>query len=137
MRPRRSGSHRIPRWREVDSNFPVPRGRPALNNTPKSSAMSAGIFARVTAPQEFALGLSQLGTDSSNPSPSSGESCANLSLAGIRLPTSRSRGFRGCAGRGERRGRQRRAGRGNIVPMGGNISVGLYSSTAPPVMWAA
>jgi len=77
------------------------------------------------------------GTDGSNPSPSSGESCANLSLAGIRLPTSRSRGFRGCAGRGERRGRQRRAGRGNIVPRGGNISVGLYSSTAPPVMWAA
>jgi hypothetical protein len=25
--------------------------------------MSAGIFARVIAPQEFALGLSQLGTD--------------------------------------------------------------------------
>jgi hypothetical protein len=40
------------------------------------------------------------------------ESGANLSLAGIRLPTSRSRGFRGCAGRDERRGRQRRAGRG-------------------------
>src|SRR5262245_36945361 len=45
--------------------------------------------------------------------------------------------FRGCAGRGERRGRQRRAGRGNIGPTGGNISVGRYSSTAPPVMWAA
>jgi hypothetical protein len=45
--------------------------------------------------------------------------------------------FRGCAGRGERRGRQRRAGRGNIGPTGGNISVGPYSSTAPPVMWAA
>ena len=43
--------------------------------------------------------------------------------------------FRGCAGRGERRGRQRRAGRGNIGPTGGNISVGPYSSTAPPVMW--
>jgi hypothetical protein len=41
--------------------------------------------------------------------------------------------FRGCAGRGERRGRQRRAGRGNIGPTGGNISVGPYSSTAPPV----
>src|SRR6516225_11174161 len=27
--------------------------------------------------------------------------------------------FRGCAGRGERRGRQRRAGRGNIGPTGG------------------
>ena len=29
------------------------------------------------------------------------KSGANLSLAGIRLPTSRSRGFRGCAGRGK------------------------------------
>src|SRR5262244_3974136 len=45
--------------------------------------------------------------------------------------------FRGCAGRGKRRGRQRRAGRDNIGPTGGNISVGPYSSTAPPVMWAA
>jgi hypothetical protein len=35
--------------------------------------MSAGIFAGVIATQEFALGLSQLGTDGSNPSPSSGE----------------------------------------------------------------
>jgi hypothetical protein len=45
--------------------------------------------------------------------------------------------FRGCAGRGERRGRQRRAGRGKIGPTSGNISVAPYSSTAPPVMWAA
>ena len=36
--------------------------------------MSAGIFARVIGPQEFALGLSQLGIDGSNPSPSSRES---------------------------------------------------------------
>jgi hypothetical protein len=36
--------------------------------------MSAGIFARVIGPQEFALGLSQLGIDGSNPSPSSAES---------------------------------------------------------------
>ena len=42
--------------------------------------MSAGIFAGVIATQEFALGLSQLGTDGSNPSPSSGES-ANLCSA--------------------------------------------------------
>ena len=52
--------------------LPDPRGRPALNNTP--DPMSAGIFAGVIATQEFALGLSQLGTDGSNPSPSSGES---------------------------------------------------------------
>jgi hypothetical protein len=45
--------------------------------------------------------------------------------------------FRRCAGRGERRGRQRRAGRGNIGPTAVNISVGPYSSTAPPVMSAA
>src|SRR5262245_27179897 len=47
--------------------------------------------------------------------------------------------FGGCAGRGERRGRQRRAGGGNIRPTGGNISVGPYSSTAPqlrdPGVW--
>ena len=42
--------------------------------------------------------------------------------------------FRECAGRRGRHGRQRRAGRGNIGPTGGNISVGPYSSTAPPVM---
>ena len=40
------------------------------------------------------------GTDGSNPVPSSGESGANPSLAGIRLPSSRSRGFpRVCAAR--------------------------------------
>src|SRR5215471_19222476 len=45
--------------------------------------------------------------------------------------------FRGCGSRGKRRGRQRRAGRGNIGLTGGNISVGPYSSTAPPLIWAA
>ncbi len=40
------------------------------------------------------------GTDGSNPSPSSSESGANLSLAGIRLPTSRSRGFPRVCGPG-------------------------------------
>src|SRR5262249_7075934 len=44
---------------------------------------------------------------------------------------------RGCAGRGERRGRQRLAGRRNIGPTGGNISVGRYFSTAVPSMWFA
>src|SRR5262245_60493517 len=41
--------------------------------------------------------------------------------------------FAGVRARGERRGRQIRAGRGNIGPTGGNISVGPYSSTGPPV----
>ena len=45
--------------------------------------------------------------------------------------------FAGVRAGAERRGRQRRAGCGNIGPTGGNISVGPYSSTAPPVMWAA
>src|SRR5215471_21195430 len=40
------------------------------------------------------------GTDGSNPSPSSGESGANLSLAGIRLSRSRSRGFPRLCGPG-------------------------------------
>jgi hypothetical protein len=40
------------------------------------------------------------GTEGSNPVPSSGESGANLSLAGIRLPTSRSRGFPRVCGPG-------------------------------------
>jgi hypothetical protein len=44
--------------------------------------MSAAIFAGVIATQEFALGLSQLGTDGSNPSPSSGESGASLIFGG-------------------------------------------------------
>ena len=39
--------------------------------------MSAGIFAGVIATQVFALGLSQRGTDGSNPSPSGRESTAN------------------------------------------------------------
>ena len=34
--------------------------------------------------------------------------------------------FCGCGDLGERRGRQRRAGRGNIGPTGGNISVGPF-----------
>ena len=77
------------------------------------------------------------GTGSSNPVPSSGESGANLSLAGIRLSRSRSRGFPRCPSRDERRGRQRHTGRGNIGLTGDNISVGPYSSTAPPVMRSA
>src|SRR5215510_14854704 len=59
--------------------------------------------------------LAGSGTGSSNPSPSSGESGANLSLAGIRPPTSRSRGFPRVCGLGERLGRQRRARSSNIA----------------------
>src|SRR5215813_14111728 len=64
------------------------------------------------------------GTGSSNLSSSGGESGANLSLAGIRLPTSRSGGFPRVCGPGRAARSQRRAERGNIGPTGGNISVG-------------
>jgi hypothetical protein len=37
----------------------------------------------------------------------------------------------------EAQGRKITAGRGNIGPTGSNISVGPYSSTALPMMWAA
>src|SRR5262249_6026609 len=42
--------------------------------------------------------------------------------------------FRGCPDRDERPGLAETRGRGNIWPKGGDISVGPYSSTAPPVM---
>ena len=41
--------------------------------------------------------------------------------------------FCGCPGRDERPGSAETRGRGNIRPKGGDISVGRYSSTAPPV----
>src|SRR5215471_2478835 len=72
------------------------------------------------------------GTRSSNPVPSSGESAANpvLSREFALL------GREAAVFRGETSGlgRQRHAGRGNIWPKGGDISVGPYSSTAPPVV---
>src|SRR5215471_19172812 len=45
--------------------------------------------------------------------------------------------FRGCPGRDEQHGSAETRGRGNIWPKGGDISVGPYSSTAPPVMRSA
>src|SRR5262249_61335816 len=45
--------------------------------------------------------------------------------------------FRGCPGRDDRPGSAETRGRGNIWPKGGDISVGPYSSTAPPVMKSA
>ena len=45
--------------------------------------------------------------------------------------------FRGCPGRYERPGSAETRGRRNIWPKGGDISVGPYSSTAPPVMRSA
>src|SRR5215510_12532673 len=110
-------------------------GSNPTSSSGESSELSVPGGGGSTGRRRHRYGLACRGTRSSNPSPSSGESGANLSLAGIRLPTSRSRGFPRVCGRGERRGRQRRAGRDNIGPTGGNISVGPYSSTAPPVMW--
>jgi hypothetical protein len=57
--------------------------------------------------------------DGSNPVPSSGASganCLSREFAFLRRETAVSGG---CRGRGERRGRERRAGRGNIGPTGG------------------
>jgi hypothetical protein len=45
--------------------------------------------------------------------------------------------FGGCRGRDERPAWAETRGRGNIWPKGGDISVGPYSSTAPPVMRSA
>jgi hypothetical protein len=45
--------------------------------------------------------------------------------------------FRGCPGRDERPGSAETRGCGNMWPKGGDISVGPYSSTAPPVMRSA
>src|SRR5262245_23768116 len=45
--------------------------------------------------------------------------------------------FRGCPGRDERPGSAETRRRGNIWPKGGDISVGPYSSTAPPAMRSA
>src|SRR5215831_16958590 len=42
--------------------------------------------------------------------------------------------FRGCPGRDERTGSAETCRRGNIWPKGGDISVGPYSSPAPPAM---
>ena len=63
------------------------------------------------------------GTEGSNLSPSSGESCANL------IPRSGRRITR-VSGLRSRRGRQRAAGPANSAPTRSNISVGPYSSTA-------
>ena len=41
---------------------------------------------------------------------------------------------RGTAGHGRRGGRQRPAQAGDVTPIGGNVSAGLNSSTAMPVM---
>ena len=64
-------------------NSGVRRYAAALQSLVSAGAnlLSAGIFAGVIAAQEFALSLSQLGTDGSNPSPSSWESGANLTFA--------------------------------------------------------
>jgi hypothetical protein len=85
----------------------------------------------LTARYRRSLASIKRGTEGSNLSSSSGESRANLSLAGIRLSRSRSRGFPRVSGPGRavrsaetRRARQHRAD-------------GPYSGTAPPVMRSA
>jgi hypothetical protein len=67
------------------------------------------------------------GTDGSNPLSSSRQSVSRwISASCIEKPAVAA----GCAGPASRRGQQRRAGPVNITPAAGNVSVGLYSSTA-------
>ena len=53
--------------------------------------------------------------------------CLSREFAFLRLEAAVSRG---CAGWGERRGRQRRTRSSNIAQRSGSVSVGRYSSTA-------
>jgi hypothetical protein len=84
---------------------------------------------RDSSPDSMMLTLSRPGTDSSNPSPSSGEPVSLPNpLLYVKNP-----GFpRGCARLARRAGRQRRARCVDAAPTGGNISVEPYSSTAVP-----
>src|SRR4029077_11998738 len=91
--------------------------------------MSAGIFVGVIATQEFALGLSQLGTDGSNPSPSSRQSVSLRNSPPLVRKLPFSAGVRAGAGGAVGRDAQRPA---NIRSTDGIISGGPYSSTAMP-----
>src|SRR5438270_830231 len=109
-----ASERRTLRWREMDSNLWFPN-------------RSAPVFeTAVTSPR---LTVSRAGTEGSNPSPSSRQSVSlPHPLSKVENP-----GFpRGCARLAWRPGRQRRAGRFDIAPTRGNISVGPYSSTAVP-----
>src|SRR5215472_1280928 len=61
------------------------------------------------------------------PAESQVRTCLTREFAFLRLEAAVSRG---CAGWGERRGRQRRTRSSNIALMSGSVSVGRYSSTA-------
>jgi hypothetical protein len=68
--PEAGGSHRTRRWREMDSNCRYPEDKLPLRD---------GLFRSTTVPvPERDSPLSRRGTDSSNPSPSTSESAANL-----------------------------------------------------------
>src|SRR4029077_7910162 len=115
--------------------LPVPRGRPALNNTPRPnecryfrrSDRHSGVRTWPIRNWEPMVRIHL------PPPASQVRTCLSPEFAFLRREAAV---FRGGAGRGERRGRQRRAGHGNIGPTSGNISGAPYSSTAPPVMWA-
>jgi hypothetical protein len=131
------GTDRSDRIRVIARRSVSRLGRRAATNTPlRWNAGQASL--RVELPAMPGMlrnsGLSCRGTKSSNPSPSSGESVSRgISPSHVEKP-----GFsRGRAGWGRRRGRQRRAWRGDMAPTGGNISVGPYSSTAVLPMWFA
>src|SRR6516162_10022425 len=116
------------RWRETDSNLRFPA---AKETNPLREADTGATKVRLQAVAYLP------GTNGSNPSRSSGESGANLSLATIRLPTSRSRGFpRVCwLGRAARSTETRKVQQHRAEE--GSVSVGRYSSTAVSPRWLA
>jgi hypothetical protein len=120
------------RWREQDSNHRSRVTRPIFQSPLVGSPPTEKSERKRT--DTRSVGPFPGGTDGSNPVPSSGESVSRgISSSHVEKP-----GFsRGRAGWGRRRGRQRRAWRGDMAPIGGNISVGPYSSTAVLPMWFA
>src|SRR4029077_8306824 len=112
------------RWREMDSNHRSPARKSRFLLRKANCGTERGQPKRVVS---YAVPMVRIHLP---PGASQVRTCLSREFVFLRREAAV---FRGCAGRGERRGRQRRAGRGNIGATGGNISVGPYSSTAPPV----
>jgi hypothetical protein len=111
----------------IATSFPC--GKPSVLPVGEHDKLVGMITDRDSGPEKADSGSPRLlGTESSNPPPSSGQpvSRTNRAAAG-RDP----RVSRGCAPLGWRRGRQRRAGLVN-TPTADYISVGRFSSTAVP-----
>src|SRR6516162_4904715 len=107
-----TGSHMTPRWRKADSNpWSLLHGRRFREHPSRLARIR--IPARET--NSFTAGDRRFDSAFLQRRVSlSPVSRGNFAFLGREAGV-----FRGCAGRGERRGRQRRAGRGNIGPTGG------------------